>query len=200
MNEHIPFGQLPDITELFNKRTQHLKERLYNLRVDDVESEARFNETLVFLREAIVPQSVVFGEPVFSGSIGLTEASLAARFRHKLQQTMVRQVTLPFTGSRELFAYSTESAGLPPNAAILLPSSGYLTVKLHTIFLSKYEALNAAKHMLAATLQMIAMNNEAVVNWAPKAEDIIERKLINFQKECLDLYRPNELLRPNINT
>jgi hypothetical protein len=200
MNEHISFGQLPSITELFSKRTQHLKERLYNLRIDDVESESRFNETLTFLRESILLQPVVFGEQIFSGSLGPTEASLVTRFRDKLKHAMIRQVTLPFTGSRELFGYSTKNSHLPPDSAILIPANGYLTVKLHTIFLSKYEAVNAAKHLLGATLQMVAMNNEALRVWSMETEDIIGRKLLAFRKECLELYRPNELLRPDTNS
>jgi hypothetical protein len=200
MNEHISFGNLPNITELFSKRTQHLKERLYNLRIDDVESEERFGETIAFLREAILPQPVVFGDHIFSGSLGQTEASLVTRFKDKLNQAMIRQVTLPFSGSRELFGYSTKNTYLANDAAILVPANGYLTVKLHTIFFSKFEALNAAKHLLAATLQMISMNNEALRVWSLETEDIIGRKLLAFRRECLELYRPNELLRPNTNT
>lgn len=119
MNEYIPFGQLPNIAVFFDKRTEHLEERLYNLRIDDVETEERLKETHAFLREAILPQPVVFGEPIFSGSLGQIEASLIARLRHKLKHVMIRQVTLPFSGSRELFGYRTEETNLTADRSFL---------------------------------------------------------------------------------
>lgn len=195
MNEFIPFGQLPPISEFFKKRAQHLRERLYNLRADDVLTEERFNQTSAFIRAAILPQPVVFNEPIFSGSLDHIEAGIITRLKGKIRDVMIRQVTLPFSGSKELFGYASNSIKIPCDSVVLMPDSGYLTVKLHTIFFSRYEALNTARHMLRSTLEMVGANNDAVKIWSARTEELITRKLLTYRKECMELYRLNGMLR-----
>lgn len=198
MNQFTPFGQLPPVAEFLKKRSKQLVERLYNLRLDDVQTEERYNQTREFIRAAILPQPVVFGEPIFSASLSVPATTMIAKFGGKLRSVVIRQITLPFTGSKELFGYApNKSLNIPPDAAILTPADGYLTVKLHTIFFSRYDALKAARHILNATLQMIAANNEDLKEWVATAEDSISRKLLSFRKECEDLYIANNLLTTN---
>jgi hypothetical protein len=185
MNEFIPLGQLPPISELFKMRSQHIKERFYNLRASDVTTDAQFDLTRTFIRDAILLQPIVFEQPVFSASAG-----------SKFRDMVIREVRLPFTGSKEIFNYSPEDLSYPKNQEILLPVDGCLRVRLKSVLFSKREAVNAAGRLMGATIQMIAVNNEAVKDWSAKTDELITRKLLSFRKECLDLYNPKDLLSP----
>jgi hypothetical protein len=196
MHDFVPFKQIPPLSLLFKRRLQHLRERLYNLRLDDVDTPERYNCTREFLKNAILIQPIVFGEAIFNGVSTYMDRSMIVRLSSKIRDMIVRQVMLPFTGNAELFGFAAANVMLQQDAPILAPFNGYLCVKLDTIFFNRYDALYAAKSLMRPTLEMISINNESAKEWNKSMERRIDSKLERFRQECIDLYRPNNLLRP----
>lgn len=195
MNELVLFKQLPPLSQFFKLRVQHLRERLYNLKAADVDTEEAFNKVRDFIKEAILPRPIVFEDAIFNGGASTSEASTAQKWSKRLRNVATYRVSLPFTGCTELFSYAAQSLSMPADAVIIMPSSGYLHVKLNTIFFSRYDALYAAKDLLRPTLQLICNNNEELLTWTAKMTQRIEHSLQTFRKECNDLYYANDLLR-----
>jgi hypothetical protein len=182
MNTLTHLGHLPPISELFAKRTRHLIQRLHSLRIYDVETEARYEVLRSCLKHTVLLQPVTIGPPILRGLNESRKATFLRTFIHRMKGGFIRQISVPYTGSRELFCYSSDSSFAAPDTPIIIPSGKCLTVKLDAVFMTRVDAVQAAMLKLQPTMQLIERNNAAAIAWSEKTEGHIAYQLEKHHK------------------
>lgn len=194
MNPSIPLGQLPPISDLLAKHADFLDQRFYNLRLSDFESEESYRKTEAFIKSAVLLHPIVFDRPAILPARKHRKKSWVTKIAGIGKNESVREVSFPFTGSRELFKYAPGHDCGPISASIFLPGNSELTVRFKRTYKDIRSAMVAAYELLQPTFRMIECNNHEVLNWSIKTGKQIELLLNEKYKGYIDLYFPNDLL------
>jgi hypothetical protein len=182
--------QLHLLDQLFRQKSQQLRELAAGLQLEDAKDENRFLTIVENIKRQVLLIPVEIGEPTV-----LTHEEIIKNVGPSFQNPMpgkriMYQITLtiPFTGSPELFNAKPEGVSLPIGR-MYQPEGANLEVIVELPQLNREQALSGAQRELRDTRAVIEANKEPVTKWSAGMESTIEHTLANKRAEILSFYQ-----------
>lgn len=188
MSITLPITQLYSIDNLFSERKKQIVEYLNNLKLVSIKDDNAFRSTMVRIKNSFLLEPVTIGEPKITGNRPLTK-QMPPHYQNLWggPQTFNQiTVSFPYTGSSEVFSYRAN--GSLVISIFYLPSGSSIEVDVLLPQLNKEQALSNARKEMAATIELIKLNNPSVEAWSANMSTFIEEQAVIKRKELLELY------------
>lgn len=168
--------------ELKPKLYAQIKERIFNLKLKDLESDDKFERMLDTLSREFSMEPVIFDEPKIVDHTFHNE---------KTTRKYSVKVKIDFTGSLILFTYKPNGYqwGSSDYPYIFQPNTNSVDIVIETYSIdTKDHIINEAKRMMTLTYQFAGSNSRFVKDWNDSFKKDINGLLIEQREKLKTLY------------
>jgi hypothetical protein len=194
MTNYLEHATLPVIDfEFPGVKRKEIDELINNLKLKDINSDEKFENTLEAIKRKVLLNPVKFEKPKIIDHYQ-TEKTYPPSFDNMLggtRQVFIVSVEYPFSGDTELFQYKPNGYSFGPGDMpyIFQPTGRSIVVEVESFSLdNKNKILEEAQRHMNLTFQFIDSNNTFIENWSYRIEPTIESQLRNHKEKLEKLY------------
>lgn len=181
---------LRPFSEFLSNRETQIPKLINSLKIKDVETDESYNATVTRILNKVSVELVEFGEfKHIDFEYETRNLSFTQQAAGMSRDVYTHELSIPFTGSRELFLFYPNSFGVgSSDRGVLSPGHNSVTIYVDRADADPDQAKADAQSNFALTKKLVTSNNDEARNWNQRIEVQIRQSLDNKRQELIKLF------------